>query len=150
MIDIARWFFFILIFFIAFACSLFFIFSVFAVILQQENALMQPSTSTSNSPFTMTNSTNGNCPTYFYELLKESIPTMIGDDNRKDTTNIADLDFCQQTSNYDTLKKIGPYPAIYYFGQSFQSTLLTTFFTLFGVVADNNIPVGILLTGKLV
>ena len=143
MIDIARWFFFILIFFIAFACSLFFIFSSFSLLLQQQNTFIQPSGSTTNSPTTTTNTSNGNCPAYFYQLLKQSIPTVVVNDIDKDNTNNDNLDFCQQTSNYDTLKSIGPYPAIHYFGQSFQSTLLTTFYTLFGVVADNNIPVNI-------
>ena len=65
-------------------------------------------------------------------------------DNEDDVnTNEDNNDFCQQTSNYATLTEIGHYPAIYYFGQSFQSTLLTTFFTLFAIIGENDIPVSI-------
>ena len=147
MIDIVRWVFFILIFFLAFACSLFVIFSFFSAFLQQEHTFMQSSTSTLNFSTTIINSSNGNCPDYFYQLLNQPIPTgqidKSNNDNNNSNTNGNDLDSCQQSSNYDTLKTIGFYPAIHYFGQSFQSTLLTTFFSLFGVIAENGIPVNI-------
>jgi len=162
MVDIARWIAMMIIFFIAFACSIFLIFSYFSVVLQQQNALSQSSSVINSSILiTNTNSTiinNGKCPDDFYKLLNQSIPLIINNnedyysdyyddyyfydyDNNNDNgdTNYS----CQQTSNYDLVKEIGPYPAIYYFGQSFGSTILTTFFTLFGVIGTIDTPVSI-------
>jgi hypothetical protein len=143
MIDIAKWILIILIFFISFACSLFLIFSYFSVVVQQQNTLLQASssisssTSTSVMDYNSTTTNNAKCPSYFYELLNQSIPLIAvsaDDDNSDNSDN--NTDFCQQSSNYDTYQKVGPYPAIHYFGRSFEATIVTTFFTLFGVIGE--------------
>jgi hypothetical protein len=84
---------------------------------------------------------NAQCPDYFYELINQTISLVTSDGNDQTSTD-DNTDFCSQTSNYDVLTRVGPYPAIYYFGQSFfSSTVLTTFFTLFGVIGENGVPV---------
>ncbi|CAF0906842.1 unnamed protein product [Rotaria sordida] len=145
IIDIVKWISIIIIFFIAFNCSLYYIFSFFSIVLKQQNTLIK-SSSSSNSSISIIdkNSTIANyvqCPDYFYELLNQTIPLLNNiEDNNNNNNNIDTNNFCQQSSNYDTLTQIGPYPAIYYFGESFNSTILTTFFTLFGVIGENGIP----------
>lgn len=52
-----------------------------------------------------------------------------------------DEDFCVNTPHYDKISEVGPYPAISYFGDRFSATILTTFFTLFGVIAEDDVPV---------
>ena len=83
---------------------------------------------------------NTKCPSYFYQLLNQTIPFIMDygsySNHNEDKHNI-----CEQTSHYKLLKRIGPYPAIYYFGKSFQSTILTMFFTLFGVIGEDDVPV---------
>lgn len=140
MIDIAKWIVIILIFFLAFACSLFLIFSYFSVVLQQTNLLSGSNSLVADSTSTSTTITNAKCPDYFYVLLNETI-SIIPDTT--DQTNTSTEDFCEQTSNYDVLTRVGPYPGIYYFGRSFEATLLTTFFTLFGVIGENGVPVSV-------
>jgi hypothetical protein len=98
-----------------------------------------------NSSITVQNLTrldNANCPDYFYEILNQTIVLITVDNNENDNDNVDPTVFCQQSSNYGTYLIVGPYPAIYYFGQSIQATLLTTFFTLFGVIGDGT-PVSI-------
>jgi len=147
MIDIAKWIFIILIFFISFACSLFLIFSYFSVVVQQQNTLLQASssisssTSTSVMDYNSTTTNNAKCPSYFYELLNQSIP-LITDSADYDYSD-DNTDFCQQSSNNGTYQPVGPYPAIYFFGQSFEATLLTTFFTLFNFIG-NSTPVSMI------
>ncbi|UJR27013.1 hypothetical protein I4U23_008318 [Adineta vaga] len=137
MIDISKWIFIIVIFFISFACALFSIFSYFAVNLQQQISLFQTSLNV-NSSIEISNITLFNqstCSDYFYELLNGSIPfimSIVEDTNDINNAN----DSCQQASTYQLYQNIETYPAINYFGQSFDSTLLTTFFTLFGVIGD--------------
>jgi len=148
MIDIARWISLIVIFFIAFACSLYLIFSYFALVLQQQNALIQSSTSSINSSISIIhqNSTvlnNGNCPDYFYQLLNETIPVIVDDNGYDTTNNDNNLDACQRSPHYAKLQEVGHYPAIHYFGESFEATVLTTFFTLFNVIGELGMPVSI-------
>jgi hypothetical protein len=147
IIDIVKWIFIIIIFFIAFGCSLFFIFSFFSVALQQQNALTQTSALGINSSISIINKNstvinNGNCPDYFYQLLNQTVPVIV-DETNTDTAGNNSLDVCQQSSDYSTLEEIGHYPAIHYFGQSFGATLLTTFFTLFNVIGEIGMPVSI-------
>ncbi|CAF1047029.1 unnamed protein product [Rotaria sp. Silwood1] len=142
IIDIAKWIGIIIIFFIAFNCSLYFIFSFFSAVLEQQNTLVKSLYNSSSSiSIIAKNSTTAiypQCPDYFYQLLNQTISLL---NNTLDKNNNIDTnDFCQQSSNYNKLTKIGHYPAIYYFGESFKSTLLTTFFTLFGVIGENGIP----------
>jgi predicted PurR-regulated permease PerM len=144
MVDIAKWIIIILIFFMSFACALFLIYSYFPIVLQQHNTLLQTlsninsSTSTSTFDYNSTITNNAQCPSYFYELLNQSMPSITDNGDVVDNSNdsAANNDFCQQSSNYGTYQQVGSYPAIYYFGQSFQSTIITTFFTLFGVIGD--------------
>jgi hypothetical protein len=149
MVDISKWIVIIIIFFIAFACSLFLIFSYFAVVLEQQNILIQLATaieSTTSTPIIQDNSTisnNPQCPDYFYELLNQSVPIIIDNTDNSGDDNTDDNNTCAQSSQYTTIKRVGPYPGIYYFGQSFGSTMLTTFFTLFGVIGENGVPVSI-------
>jgi hypothetical protein len=148
IIDIARWIFIIAIFFIAFGCSLFFIFSFFSVVLQQQNALIQSSTSSINSSISIINQSstainNGNCPDYFYQLLNQTIPVIVDATEGDTTNNDNNQDAWERLPNYPTLKKVGHYPAIHYFGQSFGTTLLTIFFTLFNVIGELGVPVSI-------
>jgi len=90
----------------------------------------------------LTTLVNSTCPDYFYEILNQTITFITVDNNQANIDNVNATAFCQQSSNYGTYLIVGPYPAIYYFGQSFQSTLETTFFTLFGVIGDGT-PVSI-------
>ena len=149
MIDIAKWLVIILIFFVAFACALFLIFSYFAVVLEQQNALIQTLSnigSTTPTSITQNSSTianNPQCPDYFYQLLNQSIPILIDSGANNGGDNTDNQTFCEQSSQYTTLEEVGPYPGIHYFGQSFGSTLLTNFFTLFGVIGENGAPVSI-------
>jgi hypothetical protein len=108
--------------------------------MSSSSTINNSSTSIINPNSTIIN--NGKCPDYFYELLNQSIvlPTDNGDNSN---TNQNNSDFCQQAPDYSIRQKIGSYPAIYYFGQSFQSTLLTTFFTLFNVIGAIGRPVSI-------
>jgi ABC-type glycerol-3-phosphate transport system permease component len=147
IIDISKWIVIILIFFIAFACSLFLIFSYFAVSLEQHKALTQPSNTVNFQikPIIQNqNSTTNQCPDIFYDLIGQSTsyPTykIVFNDSDDDINSACDKD----SEDYEKIKNVGPYPAIHYFGQSFGATLLTTFFTLFGVIFEDNIPVNII------
>jgi hypothetical protein len=148
IIHIAKWIVMVLIYFISFACALFLIFSYFSVALQQNNQLAQSSYTTNSSVsntiiyYNLTISSTAKCPDYFYQLLNQTVSLPTDNGNAGSNANTS-TDFCQQTSNYDTLVTVGPYPAIYYFGQSFQSTVLTMFFTLFGVIGAQGVPVNI-------
>lgn len=146
IVKIAKWIVLIIIFFLAFGSALYFIFSFYAAIVEQHDSLTQslsgnnPLTGTSGSSPILANNTN--CPDYFYELLNQSYSLVIYPGN--DDINTNDVNgFCKNTSTYDTVKKIGHFPAIYFFGRSFSATLLTSFFTLFGVFSENGIPVSI-------
>jgi len=144
IIDISKWIVIILIFFIAFACSLFLIFSPFAVALKQHDALNRPSNMT-EFQIIPRNLAIDRCPDHFKKLV-ETTSILYQIDykeiiyNNKDESNT-----CKKTNDddYDKIQTIGPHPAIYYFGRSFVSTILTTFFTLFGVIAEDKIPVNI-------
>jgi ABC-type glycerol-3-phosphate transport system permease component len=148
IIDISKWLIIILIFFIAFACSLFLIFSYFAISLNQRNTLMESSNIDTISsqafiiPFENSSmqSRNARCPNYFYELINETrIPASTDAENNDDYDQHGS--FCELSSQYDKVKNIGSFPAIHYFGKAFGSTILTIFFTLFGVIAEDNVPV---------
>jgi predicted PurR-regulated permease PerM len=125
IIDISKWIVIILIFFIAFACSLFLIFSHFAVSSQQHNVLNN-----------LSNNSNIEYQDILSNLTNETNWNMI-------INQMDDNDTCANTKDYNKIKHIGYHPAIHYFGRSFGSTILTTFFTLFGVIADDNLPVNI-------
>ncbi|CAF3685962.1 unnamed protein product [Adineta steineri] len=142
MINIAKWIGIILIFFSAFACSLYLIYSFFAAVVQQQNILLGSSLNMNSSTSTVSN--NSQCPDYFYKLLNQSIPLIINneDDDTSSSDSQDNTTFCEQSSNYGTYQIVGPYPAIYYFGESFGSTLKTTFFTLFGAIGDGAIDRG--------
>ncbi|CAF2859314.1 unnamed protein product [Rotaria sp. Silwood2] len=145
IIDIAKWIGLIIIFFIAFNCSLYFIFSFFSVVLEQKNTLIKSSYNSNSSISILDQNSTiayyAQCPDNFYQLLNQTILLLnnIGDYNNN-KNNIDTNEFCQQSSNYGTLTQVGPFPAIYYFGESFKSTILTTFFTLFGVIGNNGVP----------
>ncbi len=145
IIDISKWIVIILIFFIAFACSLFLIFSYFAVSLQQHNALHQPLNITEPQLILITKnnfSTINKCPTRFYELTaNQPISYLMSKQNVSNNDDDDDNNTCKKNEDYSKIKKIGKHPAISYFGRSFGATILTTFFTLFGVIAEDNIPV---------
>lgn len=139
IIDISKWIVIILIFFIAFACSLFLIFSHFAVSLQQKDILSQPSLIIDipqNLMLKSDNITNKKCPLIFFNLTTELDYYRNYYVESFDDTN----DTCKNEDCFK-MKRIGSYPAIYYFGRTFGSTILTTFFTLFGVIFEDNIPV---------
>jgi hypothetical protein len=143
IIDISKWIVIILIFFIAFACSLYLIFSYFAVALEQQKLLKDPTNNTESGVILskIHNSSmieeNSRCPRYFYELVNQSITNQIEDEKENTLDNKS---FCEKASEYDKIKRVGPHPAVYYFGVSFGSTILTTFFTLFGVIVEDSIP----------
>ena len=150
IIDISKWIVIILIFFIAFACSLFLIFSYFSVSLQLHNDLhllknqnpseLQINTIIKNDYLL----NNTKCPLIFYNLTDQKNSYFLNYRgmilNNNDQNN-NDNNTCSQVNNYNKIKKIGSYPAMYYFGRSFGSTILTTFFTLFGVIAEDDISV---------
>ncbi|CAF0736439.1 unnamed protein product [Adineta ricciae] len=129
MIDISKWILIIVILFTSFACALYLIFSYFAVVLQQQNNLIQAISNVTSSIIlsNITSLSQAQCPQYFYELVNQSIPLiMVTVQNTDDDSSNG---FCQD---------IDSYPGISYFGQSFSSTLLTTFFSLFGVIGDGS------------
>ncbi|CAF2949966.1 unnamed protein product [Rotaria sp. Silwood2] len=145
IIDISKWIVIILIFFIAFACSLFLIFSNFAVALQQQEEILgkslndvEPKTSSITRYSNLSIETSSRCLPY-YAFLNQSFPNITyleTLDNMDQDKNFS----CKKTRGYDKIQRIGRYPAIYYFGKSFGSTILTTFFTLFGVIAEDELP----------
>jgi hypothetical protein len=146
IVDLSKWIGIIAVFFLAFACSLFIIYSPFARALDQHDSFvaatsLNTSLSTMNSSFNSSTTTNvsDRCPEYFYQLWNQSQPVLVVPNDNKDANNTDNS--CQQSSNYGTLTKIGSYPAVYYFGRSFESTLLTIFFTLFGVFGENGVAV---------
>jgi uncharacterized protein YpmB len=145
IIDISKWIVIILIFFIAFACSLFLIFSYFAVALEQHNDLHRSLNITEPQLILVTQnniSTINKCPEKFYELTaNQSISYFIAKQNIANDDDDDENNTCKKTEDYDKIKKVGSHPAIHYFGRSFVSTILTTFFTLFGVIFEDNIPV---------
>ena len=148
IIDISKWIVIILIFFIAFACSLFLIFSYFAVALQQRESFMEPPSYVNQEPPLLSASSNlsavarnSRCSALFYELINETMLDALVSVQAQTSKDGVNASFCEQTSQYNRIKRIGPYPAIHYFGQSFGATVLTIFFTLFGVIAADNIPV---------
>ncbi len=124
IIDISKWIVIILIFFIAFACSLFLIFSHFAISLRQYKQLNNISN----------NSTTGYSPEILYNLKNEF---------NWNKNTLEPPDTCKNARDYDKIEQVGAYPAIHYFGESFGATILTTFFTLVGVIVEDNIPVNI-------
>ncbi|CAF1402153.1 unnamed protein product [Rotaria sp. Silwood1] len=144
IIDISKWIVIILIFFIAFACSLFLIFSYFAVALQQQESLRstsnytEPKTSTIMRLSDLSIETNPRCLPY-YRFLNQSMSNII-DRTESNNADKKTTSSCQNSKSYDKIEKIGPYPAIHYFGATFGSTILTTFFTLFGVIAEDDLP----------
>lgn len=146
--DISKWLVIILIFFIAFACSLFLIFSHFAVALKYHDILnpslniRQPRITTPIIDDNSTSERNERCPAMFYNLTDASdwsqnkYRYISGSDDIENGT-------CSASENWSKIKKIGPHPAVFYFGKSFSTTILTTFFTLFGVIAEDNTLVNI-------
>ena len=144
--DIVKWIIIILIFFIAFACSLFLLFSPFAVSLKHQREfnlssnLRHPQLITPIIDSNSTSDRTARCPEIFYNLTDQSnwnsnkyLYTLEYDQTENDT--------CSASPELDKIRNIGPYPAVHYFGKSFVATILTTFFTLFGVIAEDNIPV---------
>jgi ABC-type glycerol-3-phosphate transport system permease component len=148
MIDISKWLVIILIFFVAFACSLFLIFSYFAISAKQRHLLANPSPSlpadVTLSPYRNTSDgvNYGHCPDMFYTMTNRTIPDRSREQGNKNDENKDG--FCAKIDHKDQLKviRVGPSPAVYYFGRSFGATTLTTFFTLFGVIAEDKIAVG--------
>lgn len=150
--DIAKWATLACIFFIAFACSLFFFYSPYAISNDRRQDESQTKIFTQiwqiyNKTIVLSNSNN--CPSIFYELIDRMLVTINLNNSTSNLLNStltnANKDFCSQTSNYEKLVEIGHFPAITYFGQSLQATTLTLFFTLFGVIGENNIPVSSML-----
>ncbi|CAF1407181.1 unnamed protein product [Adineta steineri] len=158
LIDISKWIVIILIFFIAFACSLYLIFSFFAVAREQQIQLRNLTSLNGHKSFilsSITNNTiiiqnNSKCPQLFYDLMENLNETMYyienDDSNETDNKNTCaceddkNYETIKTSENYDKIKRVGPRPALYYFGDSFGSTILTTFFTLFGVIAEDGVP----------
>ena len=147
IVDISKWIVIIVIFFVAFACSLYFIFSPFAVISQShESVTSLANMSESYSSISLiTNNTgfvaDGNrCPNLFGDLMRNKtkpnryIQELLSDDG--DLSQV-----CKKSEDYEKKIKVGGRPAIHYFGKTFGATVLTTFFTLFGVIAEDGIPV---------
>lgn len=141
--DISKWIVIILIFFIAFACSLFLLFSNFAISLKYHE-ILNPSLNTRQiritEPIIDDNSTsqrNERCPMIFYNLTdsfdwnENKYQYITASDDLENGT-------CPASEHWDKIKKIGHYPAVFYFGKSFSTTILTTFFTLFGVIAEDD------------
>ncbi|CAF4122877.1 unnamed protein product, partial [Rotaria magnacalcarata] len=144
IIDISKWIVIILIFFVAFACSLFLIFSPFAVALKQHD-ILHTSSNTAASQIvsmmryeTVTMSTSVRCMPY-YKLINQSFPNVTASD-APDAANLDENNSCKKSKQYDKIESVGPHPAIHYFGEKFGSTILTTFFTLFGDMAEDDIP----------
>ena len=147
IIDILKWLVIMTIFFSGFACSLYFIFSHYSVSLQQRD-LMTDTTSSFQSGqnrWRLSNDTwipNSRCPSNFDEFLNRTDLYFIDPERKNNfSNNIYDEFSCGDPSNYEKLKQIGSSPAIHYFGERIGSTVLTTFFTLFGVIADDDLPV---------
>ena len=140
--DIAKWLVIILIFFFAFACSLFLIFAHFAVSLQNQHAADE--TPTLSSFFYRNLSTSvpsdARCPAKFFHLTNYSVVDLpTGSGSLLGGTE--EENFCMNTPEYGKIKDVGSHPAVHYFAESFGATILTTFFTLFGVIAEDNVPV---------
>lgn len=156
IVDIAKWVNIILIFFVAFSTALHFLFSFFSLALDQNNSIRSLNADNSSilisiisrNSTTITLSNSSQCPDYFYKIINQTI--LFSSDTRSSNNNDSSIyasDFCQQSSEFDSLKLLGHYPAIYYFGQSFPSTIRTAFFTLLGNIANNGAPVSIQLIG---
>ncbi|CAF1211680.1 unnamed protein product [Adineta ricciae] len=146
IIDISKWIVIIVIFFVAFACSLYFIFSSFAVISQSyENATSSANKIESHSSIPLITNNTGSvanvnrCPPLFEDLMRNKtepnryIREILNYDD--DLSNV-----CKKSEDYNKKIKVGGRPAIHYFGKTFGATVLTTFFTLFGVIAEDGIP----------
>jgi hypothetical protein len=148
LIDISKWIIIIVIFFIAFACSLYLIFSYFAMALELHDSLNRLSNDiespisflTRNDTFFIGNPSG--CPRIFHNLMNNSVETIIYNESTL-TTHKDYIDTCKNkhTEDYGKIVKVGPRPAIHYFGRTFGSTVLTTFFTLFGAIVENGISV---------
>lgn len=144
IIDILKWIVIILIFFIAFACSLYLIFANFSASSEFKTILNGVSTPTNDIPKDniMYNENlttiSRRCPPIFYNFSSRAEDySNYYTQSRHQINN-----FCEK--NDDTclkIQRIGPSPAIHYFGKSVGATIATTFFTLFGVIADDDIPV---------
>ena len=137
IIDISKWIVIIVIFFIAFACSLYLIFSFFAVAVKQQDALRLLKNGSEVANNTIITVRNMECPNTFYEW------TQLNETDLAHNT-IATVDGprqCDKTEDFKKMKNVGSRPAIHYFGESFGATVLTIFFTLFGVIAEDGIPV---------
>ena len=135
IVDISKWIGYIILFFIAFGCALYLLYSPYSAILDQHNDLsrIQLPVSGSSSNNNGNNQTMAQCPDLFYVLVNQSNIVMVIDNsaNQDNSYYGSNDDFCQQSPNYGTLQELGSYPALHYFGQSFRSTVLTTFFALF-------------------
>ena len=138
IIDISKWIAFIVLFFMAFGCSLYFLYAPYSAILETHEASIGISSSVVNS----TDPNFAQCPDLFFALMNQTnVPSI---DDNSDTSNddtTSTNDTCQDDPSYSDLQRIGPYPAIFYFGQSFRATVLTAFFTLFGNIATGGVPV---------
>ncbi|UJR22097.1 hypothetical protein I4U23_025163 [Adineta vaga] len=145
IIDISKWIVIILIFFVAFACSLYFIFSPFAILFQGQHNSTSTLDKLDRSTIYLfqddyTNISNtGRCPLSFDKMMGYTNETIrysgYGEPDDSDDNNT-----CKKSSDYDKIKSVGSRPAIHYFGERFGSTILTTFFTLFGVIAEDGKP----------
>jgi hypothetical protein len=146
IVDISKWIVIILIFFIAFACSLYLIFSFYAVALEQQEQLKRLKDGVEQQSSLMLDNTTikqmtMKCPDLFYSITNLSGPYSISYAVDKDTDDEKISDYCKKTDDYEKIKNVGPRPAIHYFGKSFGATVLTTFFTLFGAGVQDGIPV---------
>ncbi len=137
IIDISKWIVIIVIFFIAFACSLYLIFSFFAVAVKQQDALKLLKNGPDVTNNTMIKVRNMECPNMFYEW------TQLNESDLAENTiaTVYEHVQCDKADDFKKMKSVGTRPAIHYFGESFGATVLTTFFTLFGVIAEDGIPV---------
>ena len=150
IVDLSKWIAFIILFFTAFACTLYFLYAPYNAILDSHETLTGIQSSTSNSSINQVNVTDSSftqCPDLFFALINgtQMLPTNDDDitiDDNNDLSNDNSTDgFCQNAPDYSDLQKIGPYPAVYYFGRSSRATILTAFFTLFGNIATGGVPV---------
>ncbi|CAF1399284.1 unnamed protein product, partial [Didymodactylos carnosus] len=137
MADISKFIIIFAVFFIAFSFSLYLLFSYFYVTQQQQQNILN-NINNSEVGQVLENNSTAQCPTLFFTISNETLMNSNTDTDTEDV-NI-DNSTCSQDENWDILEQVGPYPALYYFGKSIDASLLTTFFTLFGVIGENNVP----------
>lgn len=149
IIDILKWIVIIIIFFLAFACSLYLIFAHFAISLEYQTNVQSNETQFLETNTNISSSSEGyfaRCPDVFFSIMGDQHEQAHENWYRPTTSDplIEKNTLDQCPSNVDDknlIQMIGSRPAIYYFGRSFISTILTTFFTLFGAGVNDNLPV---------